>query len=124
MLNSLLEMESAFKLLKQPSDKPLSSADLTNFYYDKLKCDMKRLNNDSEEYAQILDYVNNGHAPTHPYKLSVEEVIELSREGEEDRFKKLHNRHLLWHGSRTTNFVGILSKGLKIAPPEAPTTGE
>ena len=38
-------------------------------------------------------------------------------------FKKLHNRMLLWHGSRTTNYAGILSQGLKIAPPEAPVTG-
>ena len=30
---------------------------------------------------------------------------------------------LLWHGSRLTNYVGILSKGLKIAPLEAPSTG-
>jgi len=30
---------------------------------------------------------------------------------------------LLWHGSRITNYVGILSKGLRIAPPEAPKTG-
>jgi len=30
---------------------------------------------------------------------------------------------LLWHGSRITNFVGILSQGLRIAPPEAPVTG-
>lgn len=26
-------------------------------------------------------------------------------------------------GSRTTNYVGILSQGLRIAPPEAPVTG-
>lgn len=26
-------------------------------------------------------------------------------------------------GSRLTNFVGILSQGLRIAPPEAPATG-
>lgn len=32
----------------------------------------------------------------------------------------MHNRRLLWHGSRTTNFAGILSQGLRIAPPEAP----
>ena len=38
-------------------------------------------------------------------------------------FKKLHNRMLLWHGSRTSNFAGILSQGLRIAPPEAPVTG-
>lgn len=30
---------------------------------------------------------------------------------------------LLWHGSRLTNMVGILSTGLRIAPPEAPVTG-
>lgn len=30
---------------------------------------------------------------------------------------------MLWHGSRFSNFVGILSQGLRIAPPEAPKTG-
>ncbi len=35
----------------------------------------------------------------------------------------LGNKMLLWHGSRLTNYVGILSKGLKIAPLEAPSTG-
>ncbi|KAH7695766.1 WGR domain containing protein, partial [Aphelenchoides avenae] len=30
---------------------------------------------------------------------------------------------LLWHGSRLTNWYGILLHGLRIAPPEAPTTG-
>jgi len=32
-------------------------------------------------------------------------------------------RRLLWHGSRATNFGGILSQGLRIAPPEAPVSG-
>lgn len=35
----------------------------------------------------------------------------------------LPNKQLLWHGSRTSNYVGILSQGLRIAPPEAPVTG-
>lgn len=30
---------------------------------------------------------------------------------------------LIWHGSRMTNYVGILSEGLKIAPSDAPSTG-
>ncbi len=30
---------------------------------------------------------------------------------------------LLVHGSRLTNFVGILSNGLKIAPPDVPASG-
>lgn len=28
------------------------------------------------------------------------------------------NKKLLWHGSRLTNWGGILSQGLRIAPPE------
>ena len=51
------------------------------------------------------------------------QIFKIEREGESQRykpFKQLHNRRLLWHGSRTTNFAGILSQGLRIAPPEAP----
>jgi len=50
----------------------------------------------------------------------------VDRENEGSRyqaFEKDPNRMLLWHGSRLTNFVGILSQGLRIAPPEAPVTG-
>jgi poly [ADP-ribose] polymerase len=51
------------------------------------------------------------------------QIFKIEREGEEatfSPFKDLHNRKLLWHGSRHTNFAGILSQGLRIAPPEAP----
>ena len=50
----------------------------------------------------------------------------MVREGEEERFEPFAhdpNRQLLWHGSLLSNFVGILSQGLRIAPPEAPVTG-
>ncbi len=33
------------------------------------------------------------------------------------------NRVLLFHGSRLSNWAGILGQGLRIAPPEAPPTG-
>ena len=38
-------------------------------------------------------------------------------------FKDHGNRMLLFHGSRMSNYAGILSQGLRIAPPEAPVTG-
>ncbi len=50
----------------------------------------------------------------------------IPRPGEKERWKpweKMDNRQLLWHGSRMTNWIGILSQGLRIAPPEAPVTG-
>lgn len=48
----------------------------------------------------------------------------MCRKGEPEKFKEhIGNKKLLWHGSRITNFVGILSQGLRIAPPEAPSSG-
>lgn len=50
-------------------------------------------------------------------------IFKIGRQGERQRFRpfeELHNRQLLWHGSRATNYAGILSQGLRIAPPEAP----
>lgn len=56
-------------------------------------------------------------------KTLVFQVFDIERHGERKRFRPfrdLNNRMLLWHGSRTTNYAGILSQGLRIAPPEAP----
>ena len=51
------------------------------------------------------------------------QIYKIDRDGEKKRFKPfkgLGNRQLLWHGSGVTNYAGILSQGLRIAPPEAP----
>ncbi|KAL7879366.1 hypothetical protein SRHO_G00016200 [Serrasalmus rhombeus] len=73
----------------------------------------------------IEKYLQSTHAPTHSdYTMTVLDVFSVDREGERDRFlSQLHNRTLLWHGSRLSNWVGILSQGLRVAPPEAPVTG-
>lgn len=65
------------------------------------------------------------HGHTHSrYTLELVDLLECEDERENERFTKdLGNRMLLWHGSRLTNYVGILSQGLRIAPPEAPVTG-
>jgi poly [ADP-ribose] polymerase len=66
---------------------------------------------------------------THNANYQVDQIFRIEREGEKDRFDKSHfagpprDRRLLWHGSRCTNFGGILSQGLRIAPPEAPVSG-
>ncbi|KAM8817182.1 poly [ADP-ribose] polymerase 1 [Rhynchonycteris naso] len=125
MLDNLLDIEVAYSLLRGGSDD--SSKDPIDVNYEKLKTDIKVVDKDSEEAKIIRKYVKNTHATTHnAYDLKVVEIFKIEREGESQRykpFKQLHNRKLLWHGSRTTNFAGILSQGLRIAPPEAPVTG-
>lgn len=124
MLDALLEMEIAYNLLRDTTDGKQNPLDN---HYKQLKTDIEILDKSSEEFKMIDKYVQNTHAATHTqYKLEIEEVFAVKRQGEDQRFKpfkKLPNRKLLWHGSRTTNFAGILSQGLRIAPPEAPVTG-
>ncbi|CAB3243872.1 unnamed protein product [Arctia plantaginis] len=123
MLDNLLEIEIAYSLLKTETDEssPISA------HYLKLKADIAPLPTESPEFDMIQQYLHNTHAATHSgYTLKIEQVFKVVREGEDKRykpFKKLHNRRLLWHGSRVTNFAGIISQGLRIAPPEAPVTG-
>ncbi|XP_070584140.1 poly [ADP-ribose] polymerase 1 [Erythrolamprus reginae] len=125
MLDNLLDIEVAYSLLRsgnQDGDK-----DPIDVNYEKLKTNIQVVDKDSEEAKIIKQYVKNTHASTHnTYGLKVVEIFKIERDGEYQRyepFRDLHNRQLLWHGSRTTNFAGILSQGLRIAPPEAPVTG-
>jgi poly [ADP-ribose] polymerase len=73
--------------------------------------------------------VVNTRGVTHGINYQVDQVFRIERQGEKDRFDKSpfsgppRDRRLLWHGSRVTNFGGILSQGLRIAPPEAPVSG-
>jgi len=75
--------------------------------------------------AMIDEYLQSTHASTHNrYRMTIRNVYELKEKDNGKQFMgHLGNRKLLWHGSRLSNWFGILSGGLKIAPPEAPVTG-
>ncbi|GMI66597.1 poly(ADP-ribose) polymerase 2, poly(ADP-ribose) polymerase [Hibiscus trionum] len=124
MVEALGEIEVASKLLM---DDTMEEEDPLHYRYQQLHCELVPLDNDSEEFAMIVKYIQNTHAKTHSsYTVDVAQIFKVTREGELERFKKFSrtkNRMLLWHGSRLTNWTGILSQGLRIAPPEAPVTG-
>jgi len=127
MLDNLLEIEVAYSLLASDGENSDKEKDPVDAHYDKLKTEIEVLKEDTDEYKILKEYVTNTHASTHTqYSLEIEDIFKIARKGEAKRFKPfraLPNRMLLWHGSRTTNFAGILSQGLRIAPPEAPVTG-
>ncbi|KAL5712187.1 NAD(+) ADP-ribosyltransferase [Ranunculus cassubicifolius] len=124
MLEALQDIEIASRLV----GFDIENDDSLDENYKKLRCEIAPLPHDSEDFQLVKDYLHKTHAPTHTeWALELEDVFTLEREGEVDKFApfraKLENKMLLWHGSRLTNFVGILSQGLRIAPPEAPATG-
>uniref|UniRef100_D8PU00 Poly [ADP-ribose] polymerase n=1 Tax=Schizophyllum commune (strain H4-8 / FGSC 9210) TaxID=578458 RepID=D8PU00_SCHCM len=88
----------------------------------------------SAEFAAIAAYARDTNEDIDGWHVSqnmqVLEVFRIERKGEEQRWINggwanagEKQRLLLWHGSRASNFVGILKQGLRIAPPEAPATG-
>lgn len=121
LLEALAEIQVAVNAMKKESDilNPIDR------HYEQLDCKIEPMDKDEQMVDIIEEYLQKNHAPTHNnYKLKLLEVYAVTKTNEKENFKSEYdNRMLLWHGSRMTNWAGILSQGLKIAPPEAPVTG-
>jgi hypothetical protein len=102
-------------------------------------CETTPLDHESQEFKSLLTYFHQSQ-PGVPEaddqsrseygSLVVEDIFQLSPTVELAAFapvemgKAKDARRLLWHGSRSSNLVGILSQGLKIAPREAPRNND
>uniref|UniRef100_A0A0B7ABP7 Poly [ADP-ribose] polymerase n=1 Tax=Arion vulgaris TaxID=1028688 RepID=A0A0B7ABP7_9EUPU len=120
LLEALEDIEIAIKMLKggDMSENPIDR------HYHQLHCGLTTVDHVSEEFKLIDKYLKQTHASTHnQYKMELIDVFVCDKEGEDANFQDYGNRMLLWHGSRLTNWAGILGQGLRIAPPEAPVTG-
>ncbi|XP_063074541.1 poly [ADP-ribose] polymerase 2 [Engraulis encrasicolus] len=122
LLEALSDIQIAVKMVESSTSSTEHPLDMQ---YSSLHCDLQPLSSDSQEFQVIEKYLQSTHAPTHTdYTMTVLDMFAVDRAGESDHFLSgMHNRMLLWHGSRLSNWVGILSQGLRVAPPEAPVTG-
>lgn len=108
-----------------------SSVNLLDKRYKELKLkEMTALDHKSKKYKELAQYLVDSSSSGHGLKYRLQDIFRIEGEGEKDRFEKSYyanlkdkNRLLLWHGSRTTDYGGILSRALRIAPPEAPLNG-
>ena len=136
MISTLSDMKITLKILenvdKDDEEYENQEEKQLNDYYKKLNCDIKTISPKDKIYdtlnkyltAEVQDQKDNEFSYYRGgSNFSIIKAYELNRHGESDRFKDFGNKKLLWHGSRITNFVGILSQGLRIAPPEAPSSG-
>ncbi|KAM4727595.1 poly [ADP-ribose] polymerase 2 [Anableps anableps] len=122
LLEALSDIQIAVKMAQSNADSDEHPLDRQ---YRSLQCQLQPLDHSSHEFKVIERYLKSTHAPTHSdYTMNILEIFSVDRDGESDNFlSHLHNRTLLWHGSHLSNWVGILSQGLRVAPPEAPVTG-
>ncbi|KAF9877171.1 hypothetical protein CkaCkLH20_05437 [Colletotrichum karsti] len=128
LLDSLSDMKVASDLMKV--DRKLSDVHPADTQYRTLGMnEMTPLEHKSTEFDLLSRYLTGSKGSTHHVNYKVQQIFRIERNGELERFQKnkmpkvKSDRRLLWHGSRVTNFGGILSQGLRIAPPEAPVTG-
>ncbi|KAJ5591917.1 uncharacterized protein N7459_002286 [Penicillium hispanicum] len=128
LLEALTDMDVANEIMKD--SKAAEINELDRQFQSLGMEEMTRLDPKSTEYSELATYLSNSRGATHSLDYSVIDIFRIERKGENDRFMsssfanlKNSDRRLLWHGSRSTNFGGILSQGLRIAPPEAPVNG-
>lgn len=95
-----------------------------DYCFSCLNIKLMELEQNTIEREAILTYIQKTDKSILDHNI---EVYGIERKGEKERFQKWidndSERKLLWHGSKTMNFLGILKDGLKVAPQEAPATG-
>jgi poly [ADP-ribose] polymerase len=128
LLESLGDMKEAAAIMKQ--ERPKDTVHVYDRQFGSLGMEeMTVLDKESTEFKELAAYLVDSKGATHNVNYKVEEIFRIERAGEKKRFDESvyptipSDRRLLWHGSRATNFGGILSQGLRIAPPEAPVSG-
>lgn len=124
MVQSLIDIKIAHTINKKSGEMggTAGSKNVIDENYAKLNCDLTTLGRASDEFKMIDQYLQNSRGG---FKVELMDAFKIYREGDHTRYNPLNlgNKKLLWHGSRFSNFVGILSQGLRIAPPEVPKTG-
>ncbi|KAK5110934.1 hypothetical protein LTR62_005472 [Meristemomyces frigidus] len=130
LLDSLSDMKEADDLVKveeSGGDEEIHALDIR---FNKLGLlEMTPVEPRTQEFEQISQYLMGTCGDTHHFSYHLDDIFRIERNGELDRFEKspyagiASDKRLLFHGSRTMNFGGILSQGLRIAPPEAPVNG-
>lgn len=124
LIDSLSDITIATKIIDEGEKVNVDENKLLYSYYQKLHCKIRPMDSTEKIYSILEKYLQVKSKSYAYKKLTLLEAFEIEREGEKERFDtKIGNRMLLWHGTRITNYVGILSQGLRIAPPEAPSSG-
>ncbi|ETM99476.1 hypothetical protein PPTG_18731 [Phytophthora nicotianae INRA-310] len=128
MLSDIMETYKMILGAKRalPTQNPLE------YCYHALQVRLAPLLPADAERQLIHRYFFGGLRSSDRRQYRISNVFEVERRGETQRFNdlmverpdlKAMQTHLLWHGTKRTNLMGILSQGLRVAPPEAPHHG-
>ena len=126
-VNAKIELMDMLLNFKSSTDSAVTSTKLNviDAHYERIDTKIAVLPLESPEASTIKKFAESTIASNHQsLKIKIDTIFKLEKSGENKDFtKELTNKRLLWHGSKMTNFAGILSHGIQPPPPEAPNTG-
>lgn len=126
MIDTLLNIEQASKILLGAHFK-IKEINPLDYCMNAMGVQITHLEPSSSEFNLLHNYCVRTWPEKQNASTFIKNIFRLTKHSEHDNFESLdfkdHNRWLLFHGSRISNFMGIMSQGLRIAPPEAPKTG-
>lgn len=92
--------------------------------YKNLNMKIKALTPRAKSYKEIQNYVENTQSNNHNFRINIRNIYEVNKKEWKNQFNPNKvNTQLLFHGSRTENYIKILQMGLKIKPAGAVHTG-
>ena len=95
--------------------------------YKALGAQLAVVDRDDPVFQEVACRILKTQSGHHPFKLRVNRVLSVHLPDERARFEQegqpVGNLQGLFHGTKNCNMVGILSRGLLIAPKNAPVTG-
>ena len=129
-INSIEKADTEEELLQLMRDVYHVQGDLeaeVDRKYRALGASLEVVDRDDPAYRRVERQVLGTQSRHHCFKIKVNRVLRACLPNERTRFetegRACGNVHELFHGTKNCNMVGILSRGLLIAPKNAPTTG-
>ncbi|KAI0471792.1 PARP-domain-containing protein [Xylariaceae sp. FL0804] len=122
MLDTLTDMEVANTIMRaNDQSKDAASVNRLDAHFRDLK--LEELVPLEHKFRELRKYLLDSSEAGYGLRYRLQDIFRVERPGEAARFAesvrrvKESRRLLPWHGSRTTSYGGILSQGLRIAPP-------
>ncbi|KAJ6129548.1 hypothetical protein N7512_002328 [Penicillium capsulatum] len=113
LLEALTDMDVANEIMKDSKESDVNELDrqFQSLGMEEMTC----LDKKGSEFSELASYLLNSRGSTHDIRYEIINIFRIERRDENERFEsskfaKINNsnRRLLWHGSRSTNFGGIL----------------
>ena len=84
--------------------------------YDRIATDIIPVDPNGVVWKEIEKYVYQTQGSTHRCKVKIIDIYQINRHPDQKVITLMGNKHLLWHGTRLSNYISILQNGLLLRP--------